>query len=50
MDRRELLRAARNRGLALAREFVLLGPREIDGASESAADGGFLFRPGAERA
>jgi hypothetical protein len=49
MNLREPLKAARDCGLALAREFVLLRPREIDGAPESAADGG-LFRPGAERA
>jgi len=46
----ELLRAARDCCLTLARSFILLSPHQIDGAPEPVADGGFLFDRAAERA
>jgi putative methyltransferase (TIGR04325 family) len=50
LNRDELLTAARDCGLTLVREFVLLYPHTIENAPEAVTDGGFLFRCESESA
>lgn len=50
LSRDDLLQKAQASGLTLDREFSFLWPRTIEGAPEPTADGGFLFRRGAEQA